>query len=153
MIRPLRARHRWMIATLGVAVGTLGVIGLLARRPVPKMVALPPAVAEIAFGELRVRGSVTLGPEGDAWLSMPDAGRLAELRLALYWTDVEARIREALPGRAFWMGAWSGATPAVYRVPSTQPGTLLLYSLARQEIVDVATVRLPPAAVGETRVP
>ena len=41
MIRPLRSRHRWMIAGIGLVVGALMVLGLLARRPAPTVETLP----------------------------------------------------------------------------------------------------------------
>ena len=41
MIRPLRIRHRWMIAGVGLVVGALMILGLLARRPTPTVDTLP----------------------------------------------------------------------------------------------------------------
>ena len=47
MIRPLRTRHRWMIAGVGLVVGALMVLGLLARRPTPTVETLPVAGGEV----------------------------------------------------------------------------------------------------------
>ena len=46
MIRPLRTRHRWMIAGVGLVVGALMILGLLARRPTPTVETLPVAGGE-----------------------------------------------------------------------------------------------------------
>jgi len=68
MIRSLRARHRLMIAGIGVVVGTLAVAGILARRAVPSN-DLPPALVEhsvpVADGTPPADGTVvnTVEPE------------------------------------------------------------------------------------------
>lgn len=47
MIRTLRARHRKLVAIVGLVAGILGVAGLLARRTVPDVV-LPAPLLEDA---------------------------------------------------------------------------------------------------------
>ena len=47
MIRSLRARHRLLIAIVGLVAGILGLAGLLARRSVPA-IELPAALARKA---------------------------------------------------------------------------------------------------------
>jgi hypothetical protein len=50
VIRPLRRRHRVLILVVGIAAAILVILGLLARRPVPEMDALPAGVRTAAEG-------------------------------------------------------------------------------------------------------
>lgn len=45
MIRPLRARQRWIWLVIGLVAGTLLAAALVSRRPVPPMDTLPAAAA------------------------------------------------------------------------------------------------------------
>ena len=114
MIRPFRQRHRATFAVLAIALPTLFIAGLAARTDP----AVQDTIPESLLGE---RDTF----EGD-W-NHPDP--------LLYWSEHSAGVGDALPADARLLGTIrEGALVSSIEAPSG--GHLLVYSLAKQEVVD-----------------
>lgn len=159
MIRPLRARHRRVVTVLAVLVPVVFVAGLLARQPVPAEDDLPrsvrPATPErwtaieiddVAWGDLALRTIWLAGPEPVAEGPRQRGVKLRFLEdpripdLLVYWAPTaEGR---ALSLEAHLLGAIGDRQERSWRLPpgAAGGGVLVLYSLARQEVVGTARV-------------
>lgn len=152
MIRPLRSRHRRMIAVLALVLPVLLVWGLLARQPVPENAPaaagplLPPDFAEVsrsddAWGGLAVRtiwlrdGSVP--PRRAVTLELREDLRRPDL--LVYWSE-DAGGGNVLPDDATLLGPIADRQTRAWVLPAETAGggRLILYSLAKHEVVGVA---------------
>ena len=161
MIRPLRARHRRMMTVLAVVVPVVFVAGLLARQPVPAVDELPgtvrPAVPEgfteaavddAAWGGLALRTTWMVGPataEGGPPARGVTLTFLVDPRLPdllVYWAAESEGASLALD--AHLLGTIGDLQERSWVLPgdASDGGVLVLYSLARQEVV--ATAAVPP---------
>jgi hypothetical protein len=163
MIRPLRVRHRRIIAVLAVVTPLLFVAGLLARRPIPATIdlAIGTTVEDHPGHEVLSRDDDAWGglpiltewlrapgdPAGDPAVSLELTGPLKQPDLLLYW---DASPREGgLSDEARLLGPVGGRRRDAWDVPaSDRPGRLVLYSLAHGEVVATAA---PPDGWGATR--
>jgi hypothetical protein len=152
MTLALRQRHRRTIFAIGLVVGFLFVMGLLKRQPVPETETLPRELApqtqtfsatgeELGelFGDSRIRvgvwreqetGSLAVGFIADKNFLKPD--------LLAYWSAVHPAKSDALPADATLLGALVGGPLLLPKEASVSDGSLILYSLANHEIVDVS---------------
>lgn len=153
MIAPARRRHRWMSATLLVALPVLVVVSLRARPPRYYMESLPADMVDEGFegGEsydvFGARGVGVRGIEaaGGALLELVPAAPLAKPDVLVYWSS-EQPAGEAWLDGATLLGAL-GDRPRSYFLPpeaATADGHLVLYSLAHREVE--ASGRLPAIA-------
>ena len=144
MIRPLRRTHRIASVVLAVVLPIGLALALAARVDVPAEASLdegsdPDASARhlgTRFGDLEIeltirtaggRPSITLAPTTDP--KIPD--------LLAYW---QAEASEELSPAAHLLGSLAGAQPRTLDLPreaTTRAGTLVLYSLARREVVAI----------------
>ena len=156
MIRPLRSRHRWMTALMGVtALGGLG-IGVMNRAPAAEMARLPPVLlppppsapgrplqagADLWQG---ARLSTSIYP---ARVTLNVAIPLYRPDPLLYWVPQTSPVGQPLPKNAILLGpVAAGPGQQSFRLP--QPtGALLLYSLAHGEVF--ASLNLAPETHGE----
>jgi hypothetical protein len=153
MIRPLRQRHRRIVIALGVTLPIVFCIGIAARRPVPSMASLPGQLGPFSHGS-----AATVWERSDLFAKAPIQARLLresdrsgrfalELSgprdfvkpdLIVYWVAGSSKVVETLPNNALLLGTFS---LAVFTLPANIPsedGSLVLYSLANNEIVAVS---------------
>jgi hypothetical protein len=158
MIRPLRRRHRTMIAALAVLVPA-GLAAALAVRPRPPMVPqLPGAGPAIdcvrldrrdLWGELPVRirvGSSRGG--GGTLIEVRLAGPLRRPDVLLYWSVALPAAGEPLPADSRLLGAIEGGRSTRFLPEEALGGgALVLYSLGHGEVAGAARLPAVPEAV------
>jgi hypothetical protein len=158
MIRPLRQRHRRIVIALAVVLPVAFAAGIAARRPVPAMGQLPMALVPVAgnwenagtehpglFAKTRIQVQLLRVP-GE---TRPSAVQILAPKdflkpdLLVYWLAGSVRAADKLPDQAVLLGAFqpSVALPLPPNAAATG-GSLVLYSLADQEVVD-ASAPLP----------
>jgi hypothetical protein len=170
MIARLRARHLRLVVA-AAALAAVGAAGALAvRRPPPTVAALPEALREAAspagthavweradLWEQGARGTRLLVGDGAPRIELVPAqggprGALApDVLLYASAGPVPAPADGArLPPDAVLLGAFPGDAPRAYPLPEAlaDGGWLVLWSLARQQLVDRARL---PAAAGAAR--
>ncbi len=166
MIRPLRIRHRAMMAVLAVVIPLVFVAGLMAREPIPVMEQLPEAVVSLAqpslahqileADDLWTVAPITTRVFGDATPATHLAVELtpqASLKLPdvlVYWAPQQPA--GMLPGDSFLVSSLDGTETVRGALPEAAlrtDGFLILFSLARQEVIDVAplTTRQPTPTI------
>jgi len=147
----LRQRHRWTIFTIGLVVGFVFLMGVLKRHPVLETETLPPELAQTqtfsATGEeranlfehspVRVRlwrqqetGSLAVDFTAEKSFLKPD--------LLAYWSAARVAKSDTLPADATLLGAFVGGPLLLPKEASVSEGSLILYTLANHEIVDVS---------------
>ena len=152
MILSLRQRHRHVFAVLGVLLPMAFVVGVAARKPVPSVATLPPELSARAqtftatgfdhddlFAKAPVgvqlwreqgTGRCAVGFVADRDFVKPD--------LIAYWIAGTPPAADRLPPEAALLGAFSAGPLLLPDQATTSAGTLILFSLADQEIVDVS---------------
>jgi hypothetical protein len=155
MIQALRQRHRTLVTALALALPAVFASALLVRRPVPASGKLPATLADSTPGEARVAPAERSGPPESpvaVRLLTRAAGAAIELQVTrelgapdvlVYWSAAEPEAGR-LPASAALLGPLRGARAARFTLPgraTSAAGLLVLYSLARQEIV--ATLQVP----------
>ena len=154
MIRPLRQGHRRIFAMLAIILPAAFAMGVAARKPVPKVEGLPAALMPPAtsfpatiwsrndlFSKVRIP-AVLLRERADTGryaiqLCVPAA--FTKPDVLVYWCPVATVSKDSIPDDALFLGPFSGSTPR--QLPggiSSAPGSLILYSLANGEVVDVS---------------
>ncbi len=154
MIHPLRQWHRRQILALGVILPVGLVWGLVGRRPVPAVTALPAALppASLTVGSLawqskplfwakipvmiRAWHSAT-GTDVSA-VSFSAPADFIKPDLMVYWVSGAADRTETLPTNAILLGAFGSVPLPLPDEVAHAPGSLVLYSLADGEVVDVS---------------
>ena len=155
MIRPLRQRHRIAISAIAILLPIAFVAGIAARKTIPAM-ELPPAIIQPqpAFSHLVFKKD-NLWPDLEVAVrvfadSLPPANLIVELQprsyikmpdILIYWSPRPANSLEKLPENAFLVGTLSGVEARRFPLPSpalNSDGSLILYSLARQEMIAAA---------------
>jgi len=158
MIRPLRQRHRVSMVILALTVPALFVAGLLARRPMPAT-ALPPALSvpeldpsQVLISQLKSTGDglalsiTTLKPEPGSDRLRLSVRLIADPKLPellVYWHAGSAPAT-AIEDESYLLGTLIGTAPASFQLPeqaSTEPGSLIFFSLAQQVVVDSVALR------------
>ena len=153
MIRTLRQRHRRIVITLGVTLPIVFGIGIAARRPVPSMASLPGELQTVsrasaaivwersdlfAKAAIQARLLQESGQSGRFALELSAGRDFVKPDLIVYWVADSSKVTEALPNNALLLGTLS---LAVFTLPANMPGedgSLVLYSLANNEIVVVS---------------
>lgn len=163
MIRPLRRRHRRMMAALAVTLPLAFIAGIAARKSIPAMAEIPPAIRPAApefshrifeqsdlWGQLDIitrvyadslpptRLAVELHPQ--RYLKHPD--------VLVYWSAGAAGAAKAPPQEAFLIGVLSGREKGRFLLPAPAletDGSVILYSLAQQQ--RIATAALPSHSI------
>ncbi len=117
MIAPLRSRHRWLTATLAVAVPVLYIVALAARPGEPVTERLPAALMEAPagdvgddFGELVTEPAVAVRSRTDGstwWLELDPREPIVRPEVLIYWTPSSGAI-DRLPGDATLIGGLAG---------------------------------------------
>ena len=152
MIRSLRQRHRHVFAVLTVILPAVLVAGVAARRPVPAIESLPDALMPKAatftgkvwsrddlFSKSAVRVVLQREREKGAFaVQLSVSEKFIEPDLLVYWSAGSSGATKNLPDDAVLLGVFNGSLPL--RLPSERSviGTLILYSLADGEIVDIS---------------
>lgn len=152
MIISLRQRHRRMFAVLGVLLPIAFVVGIVARREVPRVATLPPELSSWSqtftatgydradlFTNSPVR--VQLWREqntGRSAVGFVAAKDFVKPDLIAYWLAGHPTATDKLPPEATLLGAFSAGPLLLPVEASTADGALILFSLADQEIVDVS---------------
>lgn len=151
MILSLRQRHRRMFAVIGCLLPIAFVVGVAARKPVPSVAQLPPALTaqEVEsgatvwerrdlFAKAAVNVRVNQSASGDFTITCKANGDFAKPDLIVYWAAGVAPSLEALSDAATLLGAFSAGTLRVPANAAEREGALILFSLADQEIVAVS---------------
>jgi hypothetical protein len=155
MIRPLRRRHRRLVLGVAVIVPPLFVAALASRdlpRPMDRVPAalLPDVGAPGAWAieapdlwpGLGIDIRIGRDPAGDTpVLELTTAEALTAPDVLLYWAPGTVAADGALPPDARLVGHMAGLVVERFRLPEPAAaggGTLVLYSLARQELVAAA---------------
>lgn len=154
MIHSLRQRHLRMFAVLAVILPAAFAVGVAARKPIPKVESLPAALmpkttafpatiwsrndlfAKTPVGTVLLREHANAGRYA-IQLSAPVT--FAKPDLLVYWSHNSSEPNSKLPDNAVLLGAFSGFAPL--QLPnelSSTPATLILYSLADREVMDVS---------------
>jgi hypothetical protein len=152
MTRQLRQRHRSVIAVLAVVLGGMFAAGILSRAPV-----LPPdgVARELLrqtetfsatgyeradlFGKSPVRVRVWRGQEqGSLAVDFSADKELIKPDLLAYWSPSRPEIPEMLPSDARLLGAFMAGPLVLPEEASLTDGSLILFSLAGHEIIDVS---------------
>ncbi len=160
MIRPLRRRHRWMVALVGAVAAPLYVAALLARPAPAVQETLPDALAPagaMGGGSPGAPAPLTGGAPGGRAVELPTtppirlraaAGGAIEATadgfvegadLLLYWAPAEGSRSIA---EAFLLGALRGGERQRFALPAAAgagTGVLILYSLGHGEEIAYAS--------------
>jgi hypothetical protein len=151
MILSLRQRHRRMFAVIGCLLPVAFVVGIDARKPVPSLSQLPPALTaqevesgstiwerDDLFAKAAVNVRLNRTASGDFTITCTAKGDFAKPDLIVYWATGVATNVAALPDSAILLGAFSAGALRVPANVAVQEGALILFSLADQEIVAVS---------------
>ena len=150
MILLLRQRHRRVFTVLGVLLPIAFMVGIAARRAVPEVVTLPPELSPttqtftateyehvnlFASSPVKVRlwsdlsnGQLAVGFVAPKDLLKPD--------LIVYWVAGQPTVTNELPTNAVLLGSFVASPLALPTDATNGEGSLILFSLADQEIVD-----------------
>jgi len=151
MILPLRQRHRRVFAVLGVLLPIAFVIGIAARKPIPRR-AVPSLLAALRdsetevwnrsdlFPKIPVRVRLLRGPMQSFYaVEFLPAREFVKPDLLVYWVADAPNLADKLPDSARLLGAFNASRPLQLPGDVTSGvGVLLLYSLADNEIVDAS---------------
>jgi hypothetical protein len=153
MILALRKRHRPTFLALGIFLPMAFVIGIATRPPSPVLSALPSALAAIppAFTELQwdrndlfAKASIQArllrehAGSGRYQIALSYSHEFAKPDVLVYWADgkVDSAVAQ-LPANARLLGECNLESALLLPDHATS-GSLILYSLANHEIVDVS---------------
>ena len=154
MIRPLRQRHRRIVAVIGVLLPVAFAAGIAARKPAPTVASLPKALArtsqhfeavEWERADLFTKTPIQIrllresAGVGHYAVTLSVAKDFVKPDLIVYWVAGSPSITDTLPDNARLLGAFNSSV-ALSLPPEviSGSGVLILYSLADQEIVEVS---------------
>lgn len=154
MIHCLRQRHRHVFAILVVVLPGVFAVGVAARKPVPAIDSLPAALSSKAvafnaaiwsrddlFSKIPIR-TVLLRERANAGMfavRLVVPATFAKPDLLVYWSAGSVEGANKIPDDAILLGTFNAS--GALQLPtdrSSALGTLILYSLADGEIVDVS---------------
>ena len=153
MIRPLRQRHRHLVAALAIFLPVAFAIGIAARRPVPEAGSSPLAAVSATgrfesqewqrtdlFTNAPVQVRLLREHQGVGQFAVElSAGEdFAEPDLIVYWTVENPAITGTLPGDAILLGTFSPGRLPLPAAAVQAGGRLVLFSLADNAIVDTS---------------
>lgn len=152
MILALRQRHRRIFAVLGIVLPLAYAAGVAARKPVPEASSFPAPLAGSSpdfttvvwtradlFAKAPVQVRLRRG-HGNALVAVELLAPPGFVRpdLMVYWLAAGATAIDTVPDNAVLLGAFRSPALALPAAASAQSGSLILYSLANNEIVDVS---------------
>lgn len=144
MIRPLRTRHRWMTLAVGAVTGILLIAALAVRRDVPPVESLRvERRGELTFARPGVDGEFAVYDDRSVSVSVELEHAATSELLGVYWVPESTTLPEELPEQSFWLGRLDSSGRRSFRLPEASPGAggqVVLYSLARYEILDRAVL-------------
>lgn len=164
MIRPLRQLHRRTFAVLGIALPVAFAISIAARKPVPSVANLPAELnssskklaetvweREDLFARVVVRVQLSRGAAGVGGYAVSLSASLDFVKpdLIVYWVPGNPNVSDTVPENAQLLGSFSASGLKLPSESATGIGSLILFSLANQEIVDVSK----PMQINETKTP
>lgn len=152
MIRPLRQRHRVMMLALATIVPTAFATGLLSRREIPVQATVDAGLAagvapwvqvwdreDLWSGfNLRTRLFRTGNLPGSIAIEISSKSQIVRPDVLAYWVPREGPIQGGVPDEAILLGKFDSVHPLPLALPGEAArltGTVILYSLADQEIV------------------
>ena len=154
MTRLLRQRHRRIAIVLGVVLPVALAVGIAARKPVPSVTSLPNELVTshqkfVAIEweradlftkmPIQVRLLRESAGAGRFSLEFSAAKDFVKADLLVYWLPANSTITDTIPDQAILLGGFnSGLSLPVPLVVAGKPGTIVLYSLADNEIVAVS---------------
>ena len=154
MIRPLRQRHRRVTTSLVISLPLLLVMGIAARRAVPVAnepeASMKGTVRHFDSSEWqrfdlfpKIRMGIRLLHEnrdsGAFAITLAAPKDFIKPDLLIYWIKGKPNLTGRLPANAQLLGAFNAACPLALPTEATrEPGVLLLYSLADDELVDTS---------------
>lgn len=162
MIRPLRQRHRRMFGFIGVLLPLAFIEGIVARRTVPETSMLPPELSNTSVQTFTATGY----ERHDAFENVPVTIRLwrdlstgqsavgfsapkdfVKPDLIAYWITGQPTDRTTMPTDAVLLGSFVATALPLPAEATTAEGSLILFSLADQEIVQISK----PLRFGESK--
>lgn len=153
MILSLRQCHRRMFLVIGILLPVAFAVGIMARKPVPRMTALPgglnvplPLSAELVWerrdlfekvpvGVRLARVTATTGANEVSFFAPAD---FVKPDLMVYWVAGPSSRPDGLPENARLLGAFDSAVLPLPAEVMAETGAIILFSLADQEVVDVS---------------
>lgn len=153
MIRPLRQCHYRVFLVLGIFLPAALTLGIAARKPAPLIAEIPAALSRAQQGfdfvqwrraDLFARAPVQVQLLRDArysgryGLKFSAEKNFVKPDLIVYWSAGNPASTNTVPENAIFLGAFdAGALPLPVSVEHSS-GSLVLFSLADGEIVDVS---------------
>jgi hypothetical protein len=153
MITSLRQRHRRMFALIGVLLPLAFVAGIVARRTVPATSMLPPELSNTPAQTFTATGyeredafenaPVTIRlwrdlSTGQAAVGFSAPKDFVKPDLIAYWITRQPTNRTELPADVVLLGSFVATALPLPAEAATAEGSLILFSLADQEIVDIS---------------
>ena len=158
MIRPLRQRHHRSFIVLGIFLPVAFAVGIVARKPVPVMAGLPEALVPVSpqftalvWEDIKWKDPLFFPKtpvDVRLWREQTNAGPFAltltapkeflKPDLLVYWVPAGTTVTDALPANAILLGAFAAPALPVPEEAAKTNGSLILYRLADNEIVDVS---------------
>lgn len=166
MIRPLRQRHRLLLASLALLLPLAFALAMLARKSPSRAEVLPPVLRHaVASFEIVLWQSEKLFPNlnfsarvyGDALpptqfqLELQPQAELHAPDVLVYWSPRISGASEALLHEAYLLGTLAGKQKRSWILPQAalhNEGTLLIYSLGHQQTLATAVLPLPEILKG-----
>jgi hypothetical protein len=153
MIRPLRQRHYRTFIVLGILLPAAFAIGIAARKPAPVIAEIPAALAwepqSFKFVEwqradlfARVPVQVQLLRDeknsGRYGFKLSADNNFVKPDLIVYWSAGNPAMTNTVPENAILLGAFDAEALPLPEAVERSSGSLLLFSLADGEIVEVS---------------
>jgi len=154
MIQPLRNAHSRVFVALALLLPAIIVLGLASRQAPPGAATMRtdvPASATLVMNSpavwrahaMRTRFYRDAGRLPELYVEITPAEPLAEPDLLLYWSAGEA-VETSLPADARLVGPFTSSQAMALPGEAGGGGTLLLFSLAKQSVVDSAGLEKLP---------
>lgn len=153
MIWRLRQIHRRTFTALSVLLPAAFLVGVAMRKPFPAMESVLPGLAGpsrqfnatvweraglFTNAGIRVRLLREAAGSGRFALSMASPPDFAKPDLMVYWVAGSSGTSNALPESSVLLGSFAAGALELSAEAVKNPGTLVLYSLADGQIVDVS---------------
>jgi len=151
MIRPLRRLHCRAVIALGILLPAAFVVGVAARRPIPRMASLPVGLTtspqpsgvtiwqrDDLFKGTSIQVRLLRDPIGRFTVAFSAVRYFVKPDLIVYWVAASPVGAGVLPDNARLLGSFESPSLTLPAESATTSGSLILYSLADQEVVNVS---------------